>query len=471
MGCLRPNRIFSSAPPFIFFSFFSFSVSLSFFLSCRSSLLATGSTLSSTTPSSLFSACQSWFAYWLPFMSAPTSTPSQSPLTASVVKFRCLYTHDLRRKSKRWQDGYLRYHAFNKRVMVYDDHGNYIGDHHWRSPDEVQDGDELELDKGVLIEVGERMGTTQQDLTNLFEKRKSSQTSPSSNNLQARPTPTPTPALAPASTPTYTPMTASTPSTPARPPGSQSFRSLNDLLGIKRTPVGHRPSPYEERHPQTSSLPDSSERAPKRPRVAARTTPAQSRTVQPEVVDLTDTEPQPPAKPPSPPTPREKTRPLKDVIPNRPAPVEEPQLNPKEASPIAQQARQDPPTFKKPALPRPPEIRIRPKPIPTSPEEAPAEVQTARVNPTNAQDTPDNDRLRNPRNSRPNSNPGAEVPAQPIKMLRMATEKPRRKLMYSALLPSDPSQRSSPSSAMGPPEKRSQSAPKLKESQSVRARK
>jgi hypothetical protein len=34
-------------------------------------------------------------------------------------------------------------------VMVYDDQGNFIGDHHWRSPDDVQDGDEMELDKGV----------------------------------------------------------------------------------------------------------------------------------------------------------------------------------------------------------------------------------------------------------------------------------------------------------------------------------
>ncbi|KAJ5983181.1 hypothetical protein N7481_005280 [Penicillium waksmanii] len=323
-------------------------------------------------------------------MSVPTSTPrgsapisSQSPITASVVKFRCLYTHDLRRKSKRWQDGYLRYHAFNKRVMVYDESGNYIGDHHWRSTDEVQDGDELELDKGVLIEVGERMGTTQQDLTNLFEKRKSSQTSPPSNNSQTRPTPTPT--HAPAPTPIST-------STSARPSGSQTFRSLNDLLGIKRTPIGYRPSPYEERHPQppTPSLPDPSERAPKRPRVSAGTTPARSRNVQSEVVDLTEPEPRQPTRPPSLPAPRKKTKLLEDARPNIPMPVEEPQpksqpkpqSRPIEAPPIPKPSRQeppkqDPPTFTGPSIHPPTETTHQPKSIPVPAEEPPVDSRAA----------------------------------------------------------------------------------------------
>lgn len=401
-------------------------------------------------------------------MSAPISTPrgtapvsSQSPVTASVVKFRCLYTHDLRRKSKRWQDGYLRYHAFNKRVMVYDDHGNYIGDHHWRSTDEVQDGDELELDKGVLIEVGERMGTTQQDISNLFEKKKSSQGSPPSNHTgsqranhtgsqlyQARPTPT---------------------STPVRSSGSQSFRSLNDLLGIKRTPVGHNMSPYEERHHPPPNIPGSSERAPKRPKVSAGITPTQSRNVQSEVVDLTESKPRRPTRPPSPPVPREKTWPLKDARPNIPMPVEEPKPKPREAPSIPKPPRQDPPTFTRPSLPLPSETIPQPKAITVAPKEPPAEsLRDARAKPTNPHDPPDNDISRHSRNSRPN--PNTELPEQPVKTLRLATEKPRRKLLYSALLPSDASQKSSPSSAMAPPEKRSQPAPKPKESQSVRAR-
>ncbi|KAL9026747.1 MAG: hypothetical protein Q9196_004634 [Gyalolechia fulgens] len=92
--------------------------------------------------------------------------------TAPVLSFNCLYTHDLRRKAKRWQDGILRFHTFNKRVMVYDVPRNFIGDTHWRETQEIQDGDELELEKGVLIQVGEETGRTVTDLTELLEKNK-----------------------------------------------------------------------------------------------------------------------------------------------------------------------------------------------------------------------------------------------------------------------------------------------------------
>ncbi|MCJ1438003.1 hypothetical protein MMC27_007390 [Xylographa pallens] len=99
--------------------------------------------------------------------------------TAPILEFRCLYTHDLRQKKKRWQDGFLRFHTFNKRVMVYDIERNFIGDSHWREDEAVQDGDELKLDKGVLIQVGEETGRTEQDLTELLEKiRPAQDTSP-----------------------------------------------------------------------------------------------------------------------------------------------------------------------------------------------------------------------------------------------------------------------------------------------------
>ncbi|KAJ5165089.1 uncharacterized protein N7500_006919 [Penicillium coprophilum] len=216
-------------------------------------------------------------------MSTPSSStrgpPTSPQVTASVVKFRCLYTHDLRRKSKRWHDGYLRYHKFNKRVMVYDDQGNFIGDHHWRSPDEVQDGDEMELDKGVLIEVTENMGTTETDITTLYEKRISSQGSPQTK--------------APVSqVPRTSTQTSTQTSAPIRSSGSsQSFRSLNDLLGIKRTPIGHLVPPYEERRPSrpTSSV-QASAPAPKRQKTSSvmNLSLEQGSSAQSEVIDLTD---------------------------------------------------------------------------------------------------------------------------------------------------------------------------------------
>ncbi|OQE12150.1 hypothetical protein PENVUL_c001G10319 [Penicillium vulpinum] len=165
--------------------------------------------------------------------------------------------------------------------MVYDDQGNFIGDHHWRSPDEVQDGDEMELDKGVLIEVTEKMGTTETDITTLYEKKKSSQGSPQTKD------PVSLSQIPRTSTHTSAPV-----STPIRSSGSsQPFRSLNDLLGIKRTPIGHLVPPYEETNPlRPTSIIQEPERAPKRQKISSvvnRSAEKGSR-AQNEVIDLTD---------------------------------------------------------------------------------------------------------------------------------------------------------------------------------------
>lgn len=92
--------------------------------------------------------------------------------SAPVLEFLCLFTHDLRRKQKRWQDGRLKYHTFNKRVMVYDDRGNFIGDMHWRREWELDDGEEIELERGgVIVQVSECVGRQNQDLSELLDKR------------------------------------------------------------------------------------------------------------------------------------------------------------------------------------------------------------------------------------------------------------------------------------------------------------
>src|SRR6187402_2584144 len=89
----------------------------------------------------------------------------QSQNTAPVLEFRCLYTQDIRRKQKRWQDGRLKFHTFNKRVMVFDERSNFVGDTHWRRDSEFDAGEELELERGgILVEVGECAGRRDQDL-------------------------------------------------------------------------------------------------------------------------------------------------------------------------------------------------------------------------------------------------------------------------------------------------------------------
>lgn len=49
-------------------------------------------------------------------------------------RFRYLYTSDLRRKQKRWQDGFLHFHMFDKRITVHEAPSrNYISDKHYSS--------------------------------------------------------------------------------------------------------------------------------------------------------------------------------------------------------------------------------------------------------------------------------------------------------------------------------------------------
>ncbi|KAF2648251.1 hypothetical protein K491DRAFT_699069 [Lophiostoma macrostomum CBS 122681] len=177
--------------------------------------------------------------------------------TAPVAEFRCLFTHDIRRKQKRWQDGYLKFHTFNSRVMVYDTSRNFLGDTYWKDSNEVQEGDELTLDKGVMVEVAEAMGVTQTDLTPLFEK-KSPQAKPAPTKLPPRPSITTTTAL-------------------PRPGVQLRHKSLNTLLGTPKGPIGKSVplrSPYEARKEKENEWAD--ERAAKRQKTSRRPVVVQS---------------------------------------------------------------------------------------------------------------------------------------------------------------------------------------------------
>ncbi|CEL00514.1 hypothetical protein ASPCAL00114 [Aspergillus calidoustus] len=205
-------------------------------------------------------------------LSTPRSSASRAPDltvpatqgTAPVIKFRCLFTHDVRRKAKRWQDGFLRFHTFNKRVMVYDNGGYFIGDLHYRAPEGIQDGDELELDKGVLIQVCETLEQSETDISVLY--RNKATTSPPQPNKP------PTSARSPAPRPL---------------PSQQASRSLNDLLGIRKTPVPQLRSPYEQRQRQVGT--PQYERPAKRQRTASpeQTSPSSAQ----GIVGLTDLPP------------------------------------------------------------------------------------------------------------------------------------------------------------------------------------
>jgi hypothetical protein len=196
----------------------------------------------------------------------PRSTPHSSALpasqTAPVNEFKCLFTHDLRRKQKRWQDGYLKFHTFNSRIMVTDQARNHIGETYWKESHELQEGEELSLDRGVMVEVAEPVGTTQTDLTPLFGKKTREQP----KEPPTRPTPSATvrPFQRPSS---VAPTTAQRTGTQLR------HKSLNTLLGTPKGPVGKavpRKSPYDERKRQEKEDSEVENRAAKRQKTAQR---------------------------------------------------------------------------------------------------------------------------------------------------------------------------------------------------------
>ncbi|OMP83542.1 hypothetical protein BK809_0004923 [Diplodia seriata] len=192
-----------------------------------------------------------------------TAQSSTAANTAPVHEFRCLYTHDLRRKQKRWQDGFLKFHTFNKRVMVYDQPRNYIGDTHWKGGDTLNDGDELTLENGVIVQVAEPVATTQTDLTELLQKKpRDVQQFPAPANVRL-------PASGSARLPTPGVRTAGL--TAHAPP---RHKPLSQLLGTPKGPHGRAVvsmrSPFDERQANLQKADEwaANERAAKRRRVA-----------------------------------------------------------------------------------------------------------------------------------------------------------------------------------------------------------
>lgn len=101
------------------------------------------------------------------------ATATNAPTTSSIHEFICLYSHDLRRKHKRWQDGMLRFYTFNQKYVVYDPSWIYVGDGHWQGDvDDFQEGLEIELDRPrACVQVIERTMTKEQDLSQVLGKR------------------------------------------------------------------------------------------------------------------------------------------------------------------------------------------------------------------------------------------------------------------------------------------------------------
>ncbi|USP77934.1 uncharacterized protein yc1106_05208 [Curvularia clavata] len=172
--------------------------------------------------------------------------------TAPVAEFRCLFTHDVRRKQKRWHDGFLKFHSFNNRVMVYDLARTFLGDTYHKDSDELHEGDELALNNGLLVEVSEPVGISHTDLTSLLSKKTKDAPPGPSAHSQTKPFQRPS---------SVAPSNAQTSGTHLR------HKSLNIILGTPKGPIGKAQpirSPYEVRKEKERENELVQERAAKR---------------------------------------------------------------------------------------------------------------------------------------------------------------------------------------------------------------
>ena len=125
--------------------------------------------------------------------------------------------------------------------MIYDEGKNYIGDHHYGQA-EFEEGVELRLDRGVLVDVGERLGETQTDLTSILDRKKDDSSPQPARNIRL---------VAAAS--------------------QRDLKPLSQILGTQPRLGRARllPSPYQQRHalvpvqPAEASMPP----PPKRQRI------------------------------------------------------------------------------------------------------------------------------------------------------------------------------------------------------------
>lgn len=109
------------------------------------------------------------------------TSSSQLPPSAPVLEFRCMFTHDMFKKQKKWHDGSVKYHTFNKKVMVYDESRNLVGGLHYQQPEEFGEGLEIKLDRPILVQVEDQLGESTTDLTPLISRSGNSNASGNNN--------------------------------------------------------------------------------------------------------------------------------------------------------------------------------------------------------------------------------------------------------------------------------------------------
>ncbi|KTW28310.1 uncharacterized protein T551_02729 [Pneumocystis jirovecii RU7] len=88
--------------------------------------------------------------------------------TAAVDRFKCLWTSNKHQVRKRWHDGFLNFHRFNFRAMLYDKENTLVDDL-FMPKQSVVSGNQIEFDHH-LVSVEDALGTTYTDISSLYTR-------------------------------------------------------------------------------------------------------------------------------------------------------------------------------------------------------------------------------------------------------------------------------------------------------------
>jgi hypothetical protein len=93
---------------------------------------------------------------------------SAGSLLAEVHEFDAMWTTQIIQKLKKWNDGVLRFHAFNRRAMLYDESGGFVDDAYLNKR-MVEEGDEFRFER-VLVSVDAKKRVVERDIAKIFTK-------------------------------------------------------------------------------------------------------------------------------------------------------------------------------------------------------------------------------------------------------------------------------------------------------------
>ncbi|CCG84834.1 protein of unknown function [Taphrina deformans PYCC 5710] len=94
------------------------------------------------------------------------ATPLRLPAHADIHEFGVMYTKSVKKKAKDWHDGYLKWHTFNYRAILYDDQRKPVANEFFPNKN-ISSNSELEF-SSAIVQIGDQLETIQANLEHIY---------------------------------------------------------------------------------------------------------------------------------------------------------------------------------------------------------------------------------------------------------------------------------------------------------------